>query len=154
MPRGERESSDTMKAAGLNIPLMGGDGIQDAEYLKVAGADAEGSYSTVAAVNVEKIPEAQQFIKDYAAAGFKEPLGAYSGPGYEAANIAIDAIKHATAKTRDAVCAALRQTKDFKGVLGTTTFDANGDTTNKVISFYKATGGKWVFADQLTFGGQ
>ncbi|MBF6613922.1 MAG: branched-chain amino acid ABC transporter substrate-binding protein, partial [Chloroflexi bacterium] len=140
-----------MKAAGLNIPLMGGDGIQDAEYLKVAGADAEGSYSTVAAVNVNTLPEAKQFIADYKAKYNAEP-GAYSGPGYEAANIAIDAMKRAGTKNRAAVCQALRNTKNYMGILGETSFDQNGDTDNKVISFYKATGGAWTFVDQLRFG--
>jgi branched-chain amino acid transport system substrate-binding protein len=141
-----------MKSAGLSVPMMGGDGIEDEQFIKVAGADAEGAYSSVAAVNVTKLPEAQQFITDYNAAGFKEALGAYSGPGYETASIAIDALKRATAATRDGECVALRNTKDFKGVLGTTTFDANGDTSNKVISFYQVKSGKWTFVDQLTFG--
>jgi branched-chain amino acid transport system substrate-binding protein len=140
-----------MKAAGLSIPLMGGDGIVDKNYVEVAGADAEGSYGTVAAVNVNTLEEAKQFIADYKAAGFKEEIGAYSGPGYETASIAIDSMKRASAPTRDAVCEAMRQTKDFKGVLGTTTFDANGDTSNKVISFYEVKGGKWEFVDQLAF---
>ncbi len=146
-----------MKSAGLDVPLMGGDGIQDAEFLNVAGEDAIGSYSTVAAVNVETLDEAKQFIEDYNAAGFKEPLGAYSGPGYEVASIAIDALTRAEEPTRDAVCEALRNTKDFKGVLGTTSFDENGDTTNKVISFYRADKNDagelaWVFVDQIRFG--
>ena len=142
-----------MKAAGLAVPLMGGDGIVDKEFLTVAGADAEGSYGTVAAVNVEKLDEAKQFIADYKAANFKEEMGAYSGPGYETSSIAINAIKNAKEVSRDGVCSALRATKDFKGVLGTTSFDENGDTTNKVISFYEAKGGKWEFVDQLVFGG-
>ena len=143
-----------MKANGLDIPLVGGDGIVDGEYLKVAGPDAAGSYGSVAAVNVETLDEAKQFIADYKAAGFKEEMGAYSGPGYETASIAIDAMKRAGKKDREAICQALRETKDFKGVLGTTTFDENGDTTNKVISFYEAKDGKWTFVDQLKFGGQ
>ncbi|MDQ5825957.1 MAG: branched-chain amino acid ABC transporter substrate-binding protein [Chloroflexota bacterium] len=146
-----------MKSSGLDVPLMGGDGIQDAEFLNVAGEDAVGSYSTVAAVNVETLDEAKQFIEDYNAAGFKEPLGAYSGPGYEVANIAIDALTRAEEPSRDAVCEALRNTKDYKGVLGTTSFDENGDTTNKVISFYRADKNDagelaWVFVDQIRFG--
>jgi len=36
-------------------------------------------------------------------------------------------------------------------VLGTTTFDENGDTSNKVISFYEVKNGKWEFVDQLKF---
>ena len=105
-------------------------------------------------MNVTTLPEAKQFITDYNAAGIKEALGAYSGPGYETASIAIDALKRATAKDRDSVCVALRNTKDFHGVLGATTFDANGDTSNKVISFYVVKDGKWEFLDQLRFGGQ
>jgi len=141
-----------MKANGLDMPLVGGDGIVDGEYLKVAGSDADGSYGSVAAVNVETLDEAKQFIADYKAAGFKEEMGAYSGPGYETASIAIDAMKRAAKKDKGAVCQALRDTKNFKGVLGTTSFDANGDTDNKVISFYEAKSGKWAFVDQLRFG--
>jgi len=141
-----------MKSSGLNIPLMGGDGIVDGEFLKVAGADAEGSYGTVAAVNAEKLPEAQKFISDYKAAFAGQELGAYSGPGYETSSIMIDAIKRAGKNDREAVCQALRETKNFKGVLGETTFDENGDTDNKVISFYEAKDGKWSFVDQLKFG--
>lgn len=141
-----------MKAAGLNVPLLGGDGIKDKQYTDVAGADAEGSYATVAAVNVETLPAAKSFIDAYNAAGFKEPLGAYSGPGYDAANIAIAAIKAAGTKDRAAICAALRNTKNYQGVLGTTSFDANGDTTNKWISIYQVKNGAWSFVDQLQFG--
>jgi branched-chain amino acid transport system substrate-binding protein len=141
-----------MKSAGLDIPLMGGDGIKDDEYLKVSGADGDGSYATVAAVNVETLDEAKQFIADYKAAYPDATLGAYSGPGYETASILLDAIKRGGKKDKAAVCAALRETKNYKGVLGTTSFDANGDTDNKVISFYEMKGGKWVFVDQLRFG--
>lgn len=151
-----------MKSSGLNIPLMGGDGIVDGEYNKVAGADATGSYGTVAAVNVETLPEAKQFITDYNAAGFKEPLGSYSGPGFETAAVAIDAMSRATSADRASVCQALRNTKNFKGVLGVTSFDENGDTTNKVISIYEAKDGttglgsngqqSWQFLDQIRFG--
>jgi branched-chain amino acid transport system substrate-binding protein len=150
-----------MKSSGLDVPLMGGDGLVDGEYIKVSGDDAIGSYGTVAAVNVQTLPEAQQFIKDYTAAGYKEGLGAYSGPGYETASILIDAMNRSTSASRDGVCQALRQTKNFKGVLGTTSFDANGDTDNKWISIYEAKAGttglgsdgknSWQFVDQIKF---
>ncbi len=143
-----------MKSAGLTIPLMGGDGIQDSEYTTVAGPDAEGSYSTVAAVNVTTLDAAKQFIADYKAAYPDAALGAYSGPGYETSSIMLDAIKRAAKKDRGAVCEALRNTKNFQGVLGSTTFDANGDTDNKVISFYEVKEGKWSFVDQIRFGGK
>jgi branched-chain amino acid transport system substrate-binding protein len=140
-----------MKAAGLDIPLLGGDGIINDEYLKTGGADAEGSYGTLAAVNATTLPEAKQFLADYKAA-FNAEVGSYSANAYEATNIAIAAIKTAGKKDREAVRAALAATKDFKGVIGTTTFDENGDTTNRWISIYQVKGGKWEFIDQLKIG--
>ena len=38
--------SQQMKAAGLNVPLMGGDGIYSGEYIKLAGATSEGDLAT------------------------------------------------------------------------------------------------------------
>lgn len=151
-----------MQASGLTVPLMGGDGIVDEQYNKVAGDAAVGSYGTVASANVETLDEAKQFIIDYKAAGFKEPLGSYSGPGFDTAAIVIDALTRSKSVDRAGVCAALRTTKDFKGVLGLTSFDENGDTTNKVISIYESKDGttgtgsngkqSWQFVDQIRFG--
>lgn len=142
-----------MKAAGLDIPLMGGDGIQEDQYLKTAGADADNTYATVMAVNVATLPEGKQFITDYKAA-FNDDPGAYSASAFDATNIIIQAIKTAGKKDREAVRAAIAATKDYKGVLGTTGFDENGDTTNRWISIYQAKGGKWEFVDQLKIAPQ
>jgi branched-chain amino acid transport system substrate-binding protein len=139
-----------MKAAGLDIPLMGGDGIINDEFLKTAGADAEGTYGTLAAVNATTLPEAKQFLADYKTA-FGTDVGSYSANAYEATNIAIAAIKKAGKKDREAVRAALAATKDYQGVIGTTSFDENGDTTNRWISIYQVKGGKWEFIDQQRF---
>lgn len=150
-----------MGAASLNIPLIGGDGIVDAEYIKDAGATALGSYGTVAAVDVNQLASAKQFIADYTAHGFKEAIGAYSGPGYEDANIAIDALSRATAPTRDGECVALRNTKNYNGIMGAMGFDQNGDTTNKWITIYGVKAGttgigsdgtnSWQFINQIQF---
>src|SRR5207344_1886411 len=38
--------SQQMKAAGLNVPLMGGDGIYDPKYIQLAGATSNGDLAT------------------------------------------------------------------------------------------------------------
>jgi branched-chain amino acid transport system substrate-binding protein len=139
-----------MADAGLTIPFMGGDGIVEAEFTKVAQDAANGSYGTVAAVNAATLPEAKQFLADYKAK-YNEEVGAYSANAYEAANIIIDALKRATAVDREAVRAAIAATKDYKGVIGTTSFDENGDTTNRWISIYEVKDAKWTFVDQTKF---
>ena len=55
--------------------------------------------------------------------------------------------------TRDQVTAQVAKTQNYKGVIGTTSFDANGDTTLKIITIYKwasATDTGGTFVDQVT----
>ncbi len=150
-----------MKDKMANVPLMGGDGIVEQQMADDAGDNSTGVYGTVAAVNAETLPEAKAFLTNYKAR-FNANVGSYSANGYEAANIIIAAIKAKASKwkdgnqvsNREAVRAAVAATKDFKGVTGSTSFDANGDTTNKYISIYKIEGGAFKFIDQIKFGGQ
>ncbi len=126
----------------LDVPLVGPDGISGDQFTKDADGNADNSYYTVAAVNAAKVPEAQTFIANYKAE-YSADIGAYSATAYEAANILIAAIGRAiddaggSAPTRDQVTAQVAKTLNFHGVLGVSSFDPNGDTTNKIISIYK-----------------
>ncbi len=138
-----------MADVGLKITYEGGDGIVEDEFLKVAGDGAEGSYGTVASVNAEKIPAAKSFLTAYKAKHHEDP-GAYSANAYVAAKIIIDAVK-AVGPDRAKVRAYVAKLKGYKSIIGTFSFDANGDTTNKVISVYVVKGGKWVWLTQMNF---
>ncbi len=138
-----------MKDVGLTIAYEGGDGIVEDEFLKVAGEDANGSYGTVAAENAEKLPTAQGFIKGYKAK-YKADPGAYSANGYVAAKIIIDAVK-AVGPDRAKVRAWVAKLKNYKSIIGTFSFDKNGDTTNKIVSVYTVKNGKWEWLDQSNF---
>jgi len=138
-----------MKDVGLSIPYEGGDGIVEDEFLKVAGDDANGSYGTVAAENADRLPSAQGFIKGYKAKFNSDP-GAYSANAYVAANIIIDAVK-AVGPDRAKVRAWVASLKDYKSIIGTFSFDKNGDTTNKIISVYAVKNGKCEWLTQMNF---
>ena len=145
-----------MVDAGLTIPFVGGDGIVEAQFITDAGDQAPGSFGTVAAVNSELLPEAAQFYKDYDAKFGEGKRGAYSGPMFDAANILIAAMQRAGKPDRAAVVAALLDGTKYNGVIGATSFDQNGDTTNKWISIYEVKDdgtGKldWVFVDQKQY---
>jgi branched-chain amino acid transport system substrate-binding protein len=142
-----------MKDVGMQaLPFVGGDGIEEAEFLKEAGDLANGSWATVAAPIADKLPEAQDFIKAYNAkyTSGADKLGAYSASGYDAANIIIQAVESAGGD-RAKVRAYVAGLKDFKGALGTYGFDQNGDTTNKIISMWGVDNGAWVAKDQFAF---
>jgi branched-chain amino acid transport system substrate-binding protein len=144
-------------AAGLaGVPYASGDGIQNQEYFSIAGVNADNSYATVAAVNADALPSAGQFVKSYRAT-VRTPLGAYAANAYAAAQALINAIAEASADDKGAipsraeVLAKLRATKDLSTVIGRFSFDENGDTSEHIISIYRAQGGKWNFIYQRDF---
>ncbi len=134
-----------------NTPFGGGDGIVTHDFAQTIGLKGGPIYGTVAVVDTTVVPSAAAFRQKYMAA-FSDPLNVYSAAGYDCANVLIQAIKSALAngaKTpkdssdlagaklfRQAVINAI-QTTSYEGVTGHQSFDANGDTTNKVISIYQ-----------------
>jgi ABC-type branched-subunit amino acid transport system substrate-binding protein len=72
--------------------------------------------------------------------------------------VIIAAIKAAIASgtvTRDSIrAAAVDPTASYETVLGPVGFDANGDTTQRVISLYKVKNGDWVFDKQVTYAAE
>lgn len=141
--------SQQMKAAGLNVPLMGGDGIYSGKYAGLAGKTAEGDLATSVGAPTEKLASAKQFVTDYNAAGYKDPYEAYGAYSYDAANSIINGLKatwkdgSSAESARPAMADAVGKVS-FDGVTGKVAFDQYGDTTTRILTVYKITGGKWV----------
>lgn len=136
-----------------SLPFGGGDGLVTSTFSKTIGTTGGGPiFGTVATTDVAQAANAQAFLSAYDSTYGAANLGAYSAAGYDCANIIIQAIKTAIAggakpptssgdsagaKTfRQAVINAI-QNIQFTGVLGPQSFDANGDTTNRVITIYQ-----------------
>ncbi|HRF50279.1 MAG TPA: branched-chain amino acid ABC transporter substrate-binding protein [Anaerolineales bacterium] len=133
-----------IRAAGITAMFMGPDGILESAFIEAAGADvAEGVYGTIAGNPRAKLPEAgQKFYSDYQAKFNSEPE-AYAIYGFEAASVAIKAISTVCVKDRAAILSAVYTTKDFAGVLGTWSFDENGDTNLYAMLGNVVKSGKW-----------
>jgi branched-chain amino acid transport system substrate-binding protein len=132
------------------VKYMGPDGIQTQAFIDGAGKDvAEGAYASVAGLPFDKLNDAgQKFLKDYEAKYGKltEPYAIY---GYEAMNVTLAAIESVCAAGGDptdraTVTKAVMSTKDFNGVLGTWSFDANGDTTLTDMTIYQVKNGAYT----------
>jgi len=135
------------------IKFMGPDGINCAEFLKEAGPAADSNvYSTFGGVPPEKYTgKAADWLKAYNAkygAGSPDPYAIY---GYEAAKVVLAAIAAAGDKANDraTVLANVMGTKNYDGVLGKWSFDANGDTTLTQFSGSQAKSGDWAFVKEL-----
>jgi branched-chain amino acid transport system substrate-binding protein len=147
--------SKQMKAAGLNVPLMGGDGIYDPSYVDLAGSTANGDLATSVGAPVESLASAKAFVAAYTAAGYKDPMGAYGAQSYDAANAIINALKTSLAKAADAKSARADTVTavgsvSFDGATGKISFDKYGDAVSKVITVYKVTSGKWATEKTLS----
>lgn len=123
-----------LRSAGVEAPFIGPDGIMEDAFLKDAGDDAEGVYCTFGGVPVSAYEGvAKDFAERYAKLHGGNPE-AYAIYGYEATKVVLAAIAKANTKDRAAIRDAVFATKDFKGILGTWSFDANGDTTLTTMS--------------------
>ena len=163
-----------LRQAGLTIPFTGPDGIVNGagdakgSLINIAGTAASANaYGTVAAIGdfpAKKDFDAQFTEHFKADADFKTP-GAYSGPANACATVILKSLEEAL-KANPADDAAIREgvrayattpANKFVTVLGDTSFDKNGDTTQPFISFYvtdiaaKAGVGDWIFKEQQNF---
>lgn len=134
----------------VKIPLMGGDGMYSADFIKL-NKKAQGDIATSVGKPVEELDSAKKFIADYEAAGYKDAYEAYGGGTYDATWSIIEAVKIAVAENdgklpddaRAKVLEAMSKVK-FDGVTGPVSFDEYGDTTNTMMTAYQVDGGKWV----------
>jgi len=152
-----------------SIPFVGPDGVADlgpggttGATITVAGSAAHDVHGTVAGIH--DLPSGSTFVADYTKEYGKAP-GAYSAAGYACTQVFIAGIKAAIAagKTdnaaiREAVRANnIAAGNKFDTVVGSISFDKNGDITTPYMSFYKtdltAEGGKgaWTYVKQQAF---
>jgi branched-chain amino acid transport system substrate-binding protein len=146
--------SKQLKEAGVKAPLMGGDGLYDGEFIKLAGAaNAEGDMCTSVGLPLDQLPKGQDFKSAFEAKFPGKDIAAYDAYAYDATNVIIDAVVKAAGEVgvakvtspegRDKIIANVAAFSG-EGVTGAISFDKNGDTTNKAITLYKVISGKWA----------
>jgi branched-chain amino acid transport system substrate-binding protein len=120
------------REVGLKVPLMGGDGWDSEKLFELGGSAIQGSYFSNHYSPDNPDPRVQKFISDYKAAYGAVP-DALAALGYDAARVAIEALKRAKDLSGPAVRDAIAQTKDFPGVAGTITLDANRNAVKSAV---------------------
>jgi len=132
-----------IRAAGFKGKFMGPDGIYEQAFLDAAGDGAEGAYITFGGVPGPKLTGKGKEWYDAYKAQFNSEPEVYAVYGYEATNVALAAINKVCKKDRAAILDAVFATKDFDGVTGKFSIDANGDTSTTTMSGVQVKGGKF-----------
>ena len=139
-----------MKKLGIKAVLLMGDGGCTADFLKNAGASADGQYCSKPGVPTEQMPGGPAFIDKYKAK-YNAPIQLYAPYAYDAVMVVVEAIKRAGSADSAAILAELPKTS-YKGVTTDISFDEKGDIKDAAVTLYVAKGGQWEQVE--TVGGK
>jgi branched-chain amino acid transport system substrate-binding protein len=121
-----------VRKLGLTAPLLGGDGWDSVKLAEIGGASIEGSYFTNHYSHQNPAPEVQNFVAAYKADYGAVPDG-LAALGYDAARLLFDAMNRAPSLDGKALAAAIAASKDFPGVTGTITIDAERNAKKAAV---------------------
>lgn len=138
-----------MRALGMNIPLMGGDGLYTAEFLKLAGNEAEGVIASLPGIPLDKMPGGAEFRQK-----FESKYGViqlYAPYVYDAMHVLATAMQQAGSADPVQYLPVLKKIR-YTGLTSTIEFDDKGDLKHSPVSLYQAKNGNWQFL--ITAGAQ
>lgn len=129
------------KARWQGKPILGGDGLDSAEFLPLVGDAQNPIYFSTHFAPDAPDEQVQAFARRYEERFHKEP-GAMAALGYDVLFVLVDALKRCkdpkdAAQLRDAIAA----TRGVKGVTGTMSLDNADRTPIKDVVFVKIEGG-------------
>ncbi|BFG73908.1 branched-chain amino acid ABC transporter substrate-binding protein [Paraburkholderia terrae] len=131
-----------MKQLGMTAQLLGGGGVEDPEFIKLAGDAAEGAMAWEYGRPLAQLPGGKDF-----SAKFKKRFGddilSYAPFGYDAAWAVIKAMEAAKSTDPKVYRSALKSIS-FEGVTGTISFDATGALKSAASTLYQVKNGVWV----------
>jgi branched-chain amino acid transport system substrate-binding protein len=138
-----------IRGEGFEGMMMGPDGISETAFIEAAGDAAEGTYATFGGTPPDQLTgKAGEWYQAYKAKFNSEPEP-YAIYGYESANVVMAAIESACSSDRTAILDAVMGTQNFEGVLGTWSFDANGDTSLTTMSGSQVKDGAFTFVQVI-----
>ncbi len=140
-----------LRAGGYEGMYMVPDGCFENAFIEAAGdSNLNGkTFITFGGLPAKELTGRGAKFRDAYHAQYGSDPEAYAAYGYEAARVVLQAIANAKTKDRAGILAAVAATKDFDGVLGKWSFDANGDTSSQVLSGQTVTNGKFEFVKVL-----
>lgn len=130
-----------MQRLGIKAKLMGGDGWQTPEFIKLAGEASEGQYSSSCGMPRDKMPGFAAF-NDKFKAKYNTEVQIYAPYEYDAVRVLVEAMKRAGSTDPKTYLAEVGKT-NYTGVTGPIAFDEKGDIKDGAVTVYQVKTGKW-----------
>jgi len=129
-----------MRTLGMKTPFLGGDGMQSAEFIKLAGSTAEGAIGSSPGLPLEEMPGGADFTKRFSERFGKVQI--YAPFSHDSAVVLIQAILRAGSAEPTKYLPELVKTQ-VDGVIGPIAFDDKGDLKGGPVTLYQVKGGQW-----------
>lgn len=129
-----------MKTLAVKAKFLAGDGAQSPEFIKLAGAAADGVIASSPGVPVDKMPGGKGFTERFNAKYGQIQI--YAPFAYDAVMTLVDAMQKANS-TQPAKYLPELARISRQGVTGPIAFDEKGDLRNGPITLYVVKRGKW-----------
>ena len=137
-----------LKRLGITVPLVSGEMTKTPTFLKLAGAEAEGTIASLAGLPLEQMPKGNDYATRYKAR-FNQDVATYSPYGYDATRIMIEAMKKANSADPAKYLPELAKT-EYAGVTAASiSYDEKGDLKNGTVTVYKVEGGDWKVMETI-----
>lgn len=135
------------RSIGLKQPLLGGDGWESEELYKIGGAALENCYFTNHCAPDSPDKVVRDFVSKYETRWKHEP-GALAMLGYDAVKVLADAIGRSADLRGHSIRDALAATKNFPGVTGLISMDADRNAVKSAV-ILQIKGGRAVYRETV-----
>ncbi len=141
-----------VRAAGIDTPIMGGDGYDTPDLLSKGGKSAENVFYTT---HILLDPEngnsrAKDFIGKYKTQYQKLPENAFAALGYDAVRLIANALIRAKSTDSDALFKSLASTKGYDQITGSITFGSGVHIPSKAVTVVAVQRGQLNLAGEYT----
>lgn len=138
------------RAAGIDVPLLGGDGwdgvLMESVIGSVGSTDADNTYFTNHYSDKDTDERIQNFITAYKAKFNMDPVS-FAALGYDSAYLLAEAIEKAGSTDKQAIIDAMTAI-NFAGITGNITFDENRNPV-KSVTIIKIENGEYNLFDKM-----
>ncbi|CAK0780449.1 branched-chain amino acid transport system substrate-binding protein [Gammaproteobacteria bacterium] len=131
-----------MRKMGLDIPIVGGSGLDTHKLMEIAGTAAEGVVVPEIFVHDNNWPAYRHFSEIFYQK-YRQSSGTQAPQGYDTIHLLAHAMRQANSSIPDKIAQALHGTQQWPGTTGEFTFDNKGDIPDKKIGMKVVRNGKF-----------
>jgi branched-chain amino acid transport system substrate-binding protein len=137
------------REVGIKAVMVGGDGLQGDDLMKIGGTAVEGSISYAGFSPEQPTPNTEKFINAYKAKYKNELPDLFAAQGYDALMLIAKAMKDANSADPEKFKDTLAATKNYDGVSGTITFQASREPIKSPVYLLEVKDGKFALLKKV-----